>query len=291
MPNGKLINEDALSTFFVESNGQRYDFVILMDGATGLGESYQIVEGCTSAEWYVSFVMKKLQEIFKEEPLIDLNVVVEKCIKEVIDQITIYEKNNNVLLEEYQKPSAALLILRNNGKTTDIFVVGDIQVILAKKDGNVTKVNNPNENALKKLDNTVINKMVELSTKRCCNIINILPDQEIQDMLKINRTKKNTDCEDGYWVCGTTLGLTNHAVLMNYDNVDLSGLVLASDGFDFGMLNVDESQVYELILENGLEKVVRDIRHKQEEDCLCNNFPRFKKSDDLTVVYCDYSDF
>ena len=54
MPSGRLINEDGLTTFSVDRNDKKYDFVIVMDGATGLGKDHEILNGHTSAEWYVS---------------------------------------------------------------------------------------------------------------------------------------------------------------------------------------------------------------------------------------------
>lgn len=288
MADGRFVNEDGLVTFSVDFMNKKYDFIILMDGATGLGKDHQIVEGYTSAEWYVAFMMREMKKMFEKEPSLDLEFVVEKCILKAIKEIMAFERENNINLEEYQKPSAALSLLRTDGKTTDVYLIGDTQAIVAYVNGEVTKIDNPNQTALQKLDNSVIRRMAELAKERGCNVLDTRVDEEIEKMLRDNRNKKNTDCEGCYWVCGTTPGTAKHGVCTTFNNSDVAGFVLASDGFDFSMLNLDEQQVYKFITESGTEVVTRLIREKQEEDFMCNQFPRFKKSDDLTVVYFDY---
>ena len=288
MPSGRLINEDGLTTFSVEYNGKKYDFVVVMDGATGLGKDYEILNGHTSAEWYVSFMMREMQIAFDRDPLLDLEFVIDGCIEKVIQEIVAFERANNMTLEEYQKPSSALALLRTDGEVTDLYLIGDVQAIVTYLDGSVINVDNPNQVALQKLDHSVIHRMTELAKEKCCNVLDTRSDPEIEQMLKANRAKKNTDCVGGYWVCGTTPNTARHGVCNRFQNADMAGLVLATDGFDFAMLGLDEKQLYRVILKDGIEYTVNCIREMQEQDDLCNQFPRFKKGDDLTVVYADY---
>ena len=288
MPDGRFVNEDGLFTFCVDYMDKKYDFIILMDGATGLGKDHQIVEGYTSAEWYVSFMIKEMRKLFKKDPTLSLEFVVDKCILKATKAIDDFEKDNNITLEEYQKPSAALSLLRTDGKTTDVYLIGDSQAIVAYVNGTVSKIDNPNQTALQKLDNSVISRMAKLAKERGCNVLDTRVDKEIEKMLQVNRSKKNTDVEGAYWVCGTTPGTAKHGVTTTFNNADVSGFLLASDGFDFSMLDLNEEQAYKLVAEVGTEVVTRLIREKQEQDAMCNKYPRFKKSDDLTVVYFDY---
>lgn len=288
LSNGRYVNEDGLTTFSVKYEDKDYDFVILMDGATGLGKDHQIVEGYTSAEWYVQYIMRKIQEELTENPTYDLKSVVNNSITKAIDEISRFEKDNSIVLEEYQKPSAALFLLRNNGNKTELFAIGDVQAIIAYKDGQVKQAENPNQIALQKLDGSVISRMVELSKENNCNVVDSRSLEEIEKMLQINRSKKNSGVEDGYWVCGTTEGAAEHGVCIEYDNQELAGIILASDGFEFSMLGLNEEQAYKMVAEIGTENVAKQIRTQQEEDPYCNKFPRFKKSDDLTAIYLDY---
>ena len=288
LPNGRFVNEDGLVTFSTKSGDTKYDFIILMDGATGLGKDHQIIEGYTSAEWYVKFVMGILQRVLTQNPSYDLQTAVDFAISKAIGEIKDYEEKNGITLEEYQKPSAGLSLLRTDGKTTEIYLIGDTQTLVAYKDGRVTTVDNPNQKALQRLDKSVLDRMVELAKERDCDVIDTRTDDEIEKMLQVNRSKKNSNCADGYWVCGTTEGTAKHGVCVSFNNSELSGFVLASDGFDFSVLDLDEKQVYKLICERGTEVVSKLIRRQQELDPKCNRFPRFKQGDDLTAVHFDY---
>ena len=288
MPDGRFINEDGLLTFSMGHLGKKYDFIILMDGATGLGKDPQIVEGYTSAEWFVSFMMKEMKKLFKKDPNINLELLVDKCVLKATKEIIAFEKMNNITLEEYQKPSATLSLLRTDGDTTNVYVIGDSQAIVSYTNGDIAKIDNPNQTAIQKLDNSVISRMAELAKERGCNVLDTRVDKEIEKMLHVNRAKKNSDVEGSYWVCGTTPGTAKHGVSTTFNNADVSGFLLASDGFDFSMLDLNEEQVYKLVVKSGIEAVARLIRQKQDDDAMCNKCPRFKKSDDLTAVYFDY---
>ena len=288
LPNGRFVNEDGLITFESKLGDTKYDFIILMDGATGLGKDHQIVEGYTSAEWYVKYLMGILKKIFTVKPTCKLEAAVEISILKAIEKISNYEKKNGITLEEYQKPSAGLSLLRTDGKTTDIYLIGDTQALVAYKDGRVVPLDNPNQRALQKLDKSVLDRMVELAKERNCNVLDTRTDDEIEKMLQVNRAKKNSNAPDGYWVCGTTEGTAKHGVTIRLNNNEISGFLLASDGFDFSVLGLDEEELYKLITEKGTKVVSELIRKKQEQDPMCNKFPRFKKGDDLTVVHFDY---
>lgn len=288
LPNGRFVNEDGLTSFSVKSDNEKYDFIILMDGATGLGKDHQIIEGYTSAEWYVQFVMGILKRILTIKPDCKLESAVDVAIEKAIDEISDYENKNGVTLEEYQKPSAGLSLLRTDGKNTDIYLIGDTQALVAYKDGRVVAIDNPNQKALQKLDGSVLKRMVELANERGCDVIDTRTDDEIETMLQVNRAKKNSNEPDGYWVCGTTKDTAKHGVCTTFNNQEISGFLLASDGFDFSVLDLDETQIYKFVKEKGTKVATDLIRKKQEEDPKCNKFPRFKKGDDLTVVHFDY---
>lgn len=286
--NGQLINEDCLLAFSAYKDNKKYNYTILMDGATGLGEYFEIVPNYTSAEWYVKFMSETMKRALIKSPDASLEGIVEECIIKATKIVEEYEVNNNVKLEEYQKPSAGLELLRTDGIRTEIYSIGDTQGVVAYKNGEVKKIYNPNEIALQKLDKSVLKRMVEISKERNCNVIDTRKDPEIDKMLKVNRNKKNTYMEGSYWTCGTTPGTAKNGAYASFSNKEIEGVLLATDGFDFSILDLTEKQVYDLVKEKGSIKVSEMIRNKQNEDSQCNMFPRFKKSDDLTVIYFDY---
>lgn len=285
---GRFINEDELINFSVTFNEKKYEFIILMDGATGLGNSYEIVKDLTMAEWFVKFMSSEMKKTLSENPTIPLETVVEDCILKAITEIKNYENKNNITLEEYEKPSAGLSLLRTDGQTTNIFLLGDIQTIIAYKNGDVIEADNPNQKALQKLDNGVIDRMVEIAKEENCNVVDTRTNPEIAEMLQTNRSKKNSDCEGSYWVCGTTPGISKHGICITLNNEELEGIILSSDGFNYSILNLNGKQLYELIKQEGTSYVLKCIKSAQEEDSMCNKFPRLKFSDDISVVHFDY---
>jgi len=287
---GRYINEDGLTTFDIYHNDIKYKFIILMDGATGLGKSHEITPGLTSAEWYVDFMMAEMKKVLSKDPTIPLEDAVEQCILGATKEISSYEIQNNVTMEEYEKPSAGLALLRTDGKTTDIYLIGDTETIIGYKTGEVKKVDNPNQKALQKLDGGVLSRMAELAKERNCNVLDTRTDPEIETMLQINRSKKNAFVEGAYWVCGTTPGTAKHGTTVTFDNSQIDGILLASDGFDYSMLDFDEKTVYEAVKKYGSDFVARAIRNVQAEDSKCNRFPRFKQGDDLSIVHFDYKE-
>ena len=119
--NDRLVNEDATATFDVVKDERTYHFVILMDGATGLGKNNRIEEGCTSAEWLVKNVINELKESFTIYPTVEIkNAVKEAIVKAAID-VEEFEKKNNISLKRYERPSASLAILRVDEKMQKYF--------------------------------------------------------------------------------------------------------------------------------------------------------------------------
>ena len=133
--NGQLINEDCLLAFSAYKDNKKYNYTILMDGATGLGEYFEIVPNYTSAEWYVKFMSETMKRLLIKSPEASLEEIVEECIIKATKIVEEYEANNNLKLEEYQKPSAGLELLRTDGIKTEIYSIGDTQGVVAYKNG------------------------------------------------------------------------------------------------------------------------------------------------------------
>ena len=106
-------------------------------------------------------------------------------------------------------------------------------------------------------------------------------------MLQLNRSKKNSDAKDGYWVCGTTNGAAKRGVICELNNSEIDAIILATDGFDYSVLELEDKQAYMFVKAHGTRIVTDLIRERQSEDEMCNKYPRFKKGDDLTVIYCE----
>lgn len=288
--NKRYINEDFLLNFAVKSGSKKYNFIILMDGSTGLGKECEIMPGYTSAEWYVKTISLYIRQMLTKFPCASFEKVVDNSIEKINKKIEKYETEKNIKLEEYQKPSASISLLRSDENQTVLYLMGDTQTLIKYKNGKVEKVNNPNQVAVQKLDNLVLKRMVEISREKNCDVIDARKELEIEKMLQENRNKKNTYNEGGYWVCGTTIDSAKNGVTLTFNNSEIAEILLATDGFDYSMLGVDDDEIFKLVNRNGIEKIKNLIREKQNKDLGCNVFPRFKKGDDLTVAYLEYID-
>lgn len=285
---GRIINEDRRTIFQVEKEGKQYQFIIVLDGASGLGKNNQIIEGYTSAEWYVKFIEKELKQTLQKKPEIALEVATKKAIESAMKVVERFERENGITLIEYEKPSASLSIARSDKETTELYLLGDTETIIGYQDGTVEKVENENQKALQKNDNNVIIRMVEIARAKKCDVVDTRNEYEIQRILQSNRGKKNKGVEGSYWTTSMSPEAVEHGVHKQVNNHEIRGILLASDGFDYSLLGMDEKRVFDAVEKYGADSVVKKIREVEEQDPKCNKYPRLKKGDDLTIISADY---
>ena len=283
--NGNLINEDGLMQFTVNNNEKEINFTIVMDGATGLGKNNQIVPGYTSAEWYVQFMLENFRKSFEISPTENIQKIVEESIERVINKINQFEEETGIKLAEYEMPSSSLAIQRDDGKKIELFLLGDTETIIEYRNGKIETINNPNQKALKNNDEQVINRMYELSIEKAYDVLDAMKEPEIINMLRINREKKNRECEGVYWTLGTTKGITEHGTYIKIPRSEVTAIFLATDGFNREEIEKDEVQILKLINDIGLSETLKLIRESENNDLRCNKYPRFKAHDDATAVY------
>lgn len=283
---GRTINEDGLK--IVDIPDKNIKIIVMMDGATGLGRKYEIEPGMTPAEWYVKEMLKELTNEFLYDPTISLESAVENGIKILKNKITKYEQNNDIKLLKYEEPSAGISIVRIDDKITEIYNLGDTTTIIGYKNGEIQKIKNPNEEKLKAYDKRVIEEMVirAKTTKR--NVVETRDDGEIQMLLKQNRNQKNGGKAESYYVCGTDIEAVKHGIHYLFPNNKLKRVINITDGLEYNMLGEDEVMLYNRLNVDRPEDIIKEIRKLQEEDSLCNKYPRLKKSDDITFVVVDY---
>lgn len=283
---GRYINEDGLKILEFPTNKIRIG--IIMDGATGIGRKYEIDPGITSAEWYVKTMLIRLTHTFTESPTIPLEKALEQNIAMLEEKIQKYKEENNMELTEYEEPSASISIVRVNEEITELYMLGDTTTIVNYTSGEIQKLNNPNEEKLKSYDQNVINEMVKRAKESNRNVIDTKNDPEIQRMLEINRAKKNANKKDSYYVCGTVPTIVNQGIHYYIPNATIKKVICITDGVEYDVLGDDENTFSLRIEQETLEEIVKKIRIMQQEDAFCNQFPRFKQSDDIAFLVVDY---
>lgn len=286
--NKRQVNEDGIRIVYTLNNGKTNKWAILMDGASGLGKNNTIQENKTSAEWYVDFMLDRLETEIRKTHTENMKVIVKKCIREAKVAIDSFQKENNLKLEEYEIPSASLAILKDNGINTEIYLLGDtVTLVKYRQTGKVELVKNPNQEAVCSNDKGVLKRAQEISKEKNISIKDTRQVPEIIKALQINRTKKNCECDGGYWIAGTDEKAVEHGVTVELDNSQIDGVILASDGLDYAILGLDENQVYKIIQDKGLDYLLERIRETQEKDVDYNKYPRFKMSDDASGIFLE----
>ncbi len=284
---GHTINEDRVK-FINTNNDVNYKFSILMDGASGLGKNNNIVRDKTSAEWFVDFILEQLEKEILKSKLYDIKELLKKCIVLAKNSINEFEIQNNIKLEDYEIPSASFAILKDNGNNSEIFLLGDtVTLIKYKNSSKVEIVKNPNQDAVSNNDNNVLKIAKAISIKKGISVRLAVKEKEILKILQSNRSKKNCDCDGGYYILGTDFEALSHGVTINIDNNDVEGILFLTDGINYKILGFDENMVYNYIKNNGFAALLKQIRLKQLEDFDYNKYPRFKISDDASGIFIE----
>lgn len=282
------INEDKVFIFSVSKNGVIHKYYIMLDGASGLGINYQIKENYTAAEWYVSHFCELFEEFVKDEiNLVDIKDIIRRIIVEMDNSISLFEKNNSVVMKTYEKPSASLGIIHSYNDNIDVYLLGDIDVAIVHNE-KVTKLNNPYQQIIHNNDLGVLDKMNLLSKENGCNVIETVKNDLIRKELYKNRSKMNKNCDGGYYICSTSVEAVQHITVYNFLKKDLETIIMFSDGLNYNILDIDLDSLYDLIKKDNISNIVKTIRRKEDDDCFCNKYLRFKKHDDLSILILDF---
>lgn len=256
------------------------DYVLLLDGSSGLFKNQ--IMGCNSdAVWYVNQVAEYLQTHLRVEN--DIFSVIDNMLVH-IDQLYKCSTDNNV--PKINRPSAAMVLIRERDDNYEIFSLGDCTTIIKTK----TDIQILFDDTVSKLDNHVIQKMTEISRQK--NITVKEARSEVSDLLKSNRALKNT--KDGYSILGFDRNAIKDAKYMKLRPDDIESICMYSDGVAdyYDVFNLcQDAQSFMFQVENkSLEDLVHEIRKIQSNDSNFNIFPRLK-DDDASIIYLDCKDY
>lgn len=239
------------------------DFYIVIDGATPLIKK----DGVNLACLMVKYIKENINKYSGR-------------IKNRLEQISndLYEKLNLDTNDTAYLPSASLSFVERIGDEYHIGIVGDCEVTAFTKDGMIRYF----DDSLSKLDNISLTNMINIAKEKNINIIDARKD--IQDILIKHRRMINQ--ENGYnaYTLGKGFKLNVREYILKVDEV--KKLYLYSDGFAQSFTNL---QVYKNHQEmfgqiTDIKEEVEKIKERAFSDALCNQHPRFKIIDDITIV-------
>ncbi len=263
------VNEDII--------GYGDDFAIILDGSTGLRKKH-LDNVDNLAKWYVTNFIQVISKYISKDA--SLYEVVITCIDEVKNLL---KKIHPYKIEKIDLPSASISIIRLNNNRLEVFSLGDCTTIIKYKTAEIITVY---DNTVTKLDNEVIEEMINLRKRKGINIIDTR--NLVNELLIKNRYKKNT--ENGYWILGFEKEAVKHAYYKEFDLEKIDKVYMMSDGMaeyyeELGIVSSVNEFIDELDTK-GVDTLYREMRKVQEEDNLCNKYPRIKPKDDASLIVC-----
>lgn len=264
---GATHNEDAIYTC------EKFAFVI--DGATGLLKE-NISDMPSDAQWFAQSLKNYLIENLSNYSL-SIKDIIRNAILEINKKYNHFKGADKIT----SKPSASIALFRIYNDILEYFILGDCALII--KDYK-NKIKHIKINDLTNLDNLNIKKMKSIA---CKNQIDVIDARNLinNDLLK-TRLSQNT--EEGYWIISDNLEAVNHALCGTMPVKNIKELIGISDGFSqiYDKFNYyTKKELFEELNNNTIDSIYKTLWNLQEEDKLCNNFPRFKIRDDASIFY------
>lgn len=278
-----------------------YNYMLLMDGSTGLGKQFRLPGNYfSSSQWFVNR-FAQLVELYLDS-YVDLKDLVKRCVRELRCEYDAAweaqgDEGRQMSAEERRlaEPSASVVLVRKREDKIDMLCLGDLFVY--------AQVGNPGDTVphgvlpvgkIRELDDRVL-ELVRTECKRTnCSVPEVMRGERVQSALKQNRLLKNSGRPEGYWILGLDEEAVDHADIYCWpedvsDGADtqepyLDSMLVCSDGFSTLYEYESGDSFFEEASEDGLKALYKKLRRREEEDSLCEQFPRFKKSDDAAAV-------
>ncbi len=260
---GGVYNEDAL--------GAAGDAVWLLDGATSLGPS-RMAE-TSDAAWFAHFVSDRLAYATGN---------VRERFSAAIDAArAVYEASGPLPDAPWAMPSAGAALLRQDGDTLEIGVLGDVKVWLIAPDGAVTPL--PGGEMLEALDAAALERLVAMRAEQGPIGLKAARTQ-LDPLLRDNRSKMNT--EGGYWVLSLDTACLTGMQITRVPVVSVHSVLMATDGFYdlWGAYGVPLAEVLEELRAGQGDALIRRLRDIERADPEGLRYPRFKPHDDASWV-------
>lgn len=167
--------------------------------------------------------------------------------------------------------SSAAAVFAVETETSLLFLtLGDCAALVFTDEGIIHIKND----ALDKLDNTVTTRLKKLHEQSGADVVDLLRTEEIKTMLIENRKKMNSP--GGYKSLAFNINRLTDDDVTVLDKTKVKQVVLYSDGI--------KSMEREMISEMPVNEMYNILRQNETADPKLNITPRFKISDDASIV-------
>ena len=190
------------------------------------------------------------------------------------------------ILEQYnienavELPSACISVIKENADDIELLVMGDCSIIF--KQGNNIELLTTDE--IRTLDNEKLEMMKKIFREKNIDIVDAY--SLVLDAFREQRKLRNK--KGGYYILDNDVEVIQYAKYKKINKDDLEGIILLSDGFsayyECMELATNYEDFYNICMKENTEILYKQLRKRENDDNKLNKYPRFKVSDDASII-------
>lgn len=229
---------------------------VVLDGVTVFSDTET---GCRhSTPWYVRHLGTRLLASASDAAMPLVNALA-RSIREVA---ALHEDVCD--LSQVGTPSAAVAVVRFNERLVDYLVLADVTVLFDRK-----------------------SELTAISDKRVARTVDDLAGRQGVSAQVMERREQYRNQSGGYWVAASDPAVAKHSVTGGITRSEVQRVVMMSDGVTrlvSPFQQDDWRSLLELATNDGAGSVIDRVRKFESADLAGNRWPRFKVSDDASIV-------
>lgn len=257
------------------------NFYMVIDGATPLEPNERKLTP-TEASWFVRFIKKELERKKWQSSNEFYSYKYDSKVYSKLEKISVdiykeYLKDGDI--NPNSLPSAGIAWIEKSDEKVNCYYIGDCEILIKSKSGSIVRVY---DERLVKLDNEALNIIIEKAKKE--NISILQATKESKDVLIKNRRLMNK--KNGYPIYTISNNPSFEFGFRSFNLDEIEEIYIYTDGISQAF---DELKIYKTCEEMfskslDLKKEIDDIKAKAFKDPNCDNYPRFKKLDDISII-------
>ena len=247
---------------------------IVMDGATGLGES--LMPGESDAAWLAHLGVKLLMAFMRApvSPRLVLNAVFNQV------EYAYVTGRKRTPVDRWEIPFASMMFVAANASGFEALSFGDCAALVKRPDGAIEVLGEAFEKRALEAS-----RVARLARAKGVNPAADVNRPEFLDALRKARNFVNT--EKGHWLFGPDAAAADHVASSQIDAPAGTIVLLTTDGFlalasDYG--RYDAEGLLAAARTKGLQSLGAELRAIEAGDPQGAAYPRFKTSDDATAL-------
>lgn len=269
---------DTYKKFSEDIYGNTDNCFWVLDGALSLSKANYT--GAYSdivwmVNWWNTYLSKNIEQFNKT-----IATILEEGIDQFNSEFNRYTDFRK--LSKLDRSTAAIVIVRINNDLIECYGLGDSEINIRNKKGNIEKLI---DEKVEDLDNEVID-MIFNNKERINNItFNGYTDKELV-VLQNNRMKINE--KDGYYILEHEKEAIKYGNYKEYKLCEVQDLILMTDGYSaiynkYNQLTID--QLMDKCNKDGVKPIINLIRTIEESDSSFEKYKRLRLHDDATAIY------